>query len=126
MDKLDFNKNGNVDYSEFLIANLDSQKMLQDDKLKEMFNLFDVDKSGTITAKEIKKILGSGSNSTPNNKNKNEVEECEWDKILMEVDRDGNGEISFEEFKEMIQNMFNIHPQLPDHEQEEKQLSLKK
>ncbi len=59
MEKLDFNDNGNIDYSEFLIAHMDSSVMLQDDKLKEIFNLFDVDHSGTITAEELKKVLGS-------------------------------------------------------------------
>lgn len=28
MDKLDFNNNGNIDYSEFLIANIDANKLL--------------------------------------------------------------------------------------------------
>ena len=90
MDKLDFNGNGSIDYSEFIIAHLDITKLFQDEKLKEVFTLFDIDHSGSITADEIKKVLGRASN---------EVEDAEFDKIIEEVDADGDGEISFEEFK---------------------------
>ncbi len=94
MDKLDFNKNGTIDYSEFLIAHVDQVKMMQEDKLKEAFELFDMDRSGTITVNEIKKVLGS--------RGMGDIDESEWERILEEVDGDGNGEISFDEFKIMI------------------------
>ena len=71
--------------------------------MKEIFNLFDIDHSGTITAEELKKILGAKGNNK-----KDEIDDNEWDKIIDEVDGDGNGEISFHEFKQMIYNMFNM------------------
>ena len=77
MIKLDLNNNGSIDYSEFMIANVDLSKLLQEDKLREAFNLFDQDKSGTITLNEVKKVLGSA---------KNPVEDVEWEKIVEEVD----------------------------------------
>lgn len=43
MEKLDFNNNGSIDYSEFLIAHLDAAKFINDDRLKEVFSLFDID-----------------------------------------------------------------------------------
>ena len=55
--------------------------------------MFDVDHSGTITIDEIKKILGTGAAN---------IDDAEWERILDEVDEDGNGEISFEEFKLMM------------------------
>ena len=67
MNKLDINGNGNIDYSEFMIAHLNMSKMVQEDKLKEVFNLFDIDHSGTITADELKKVLGGGGNNQKNN-----------------------------------------------------------
>lgn len=106
MDKLDFNNNGSIDYSEFIIAHLDAGKMLHDDKLIEIFNLFDSNHSGTITADEIKRVLGSTEPKTGNNNS--EIDDNEWDKILEEVDKDGNGEISFGEFKAMIYNLFSM------------------
>jgi Ca2+-binding EF-hand superfamily protein len=41
MQKLDFNNNGTIDYSEFLIAHLDANSMVHEDRLKEVFELFD-------------------------------------------------------------------------------------
>mmetsp|Transcript_15447 Transcript_15447/g.15046 ORF Transcript_15447/g.15046 Transcript_15447/m.15046 type:complete len:230 (-) Transcript_15447:108-797(-) len=106
MEKLDFNNNGSIDYSEFIIANLDSQKysyqLLQEDKLKEAFNLFDTDSSGTITLDEVKKVLGQGTTN---------VEELEWEKIIEEVDANGDGEISFDEFKAMVYKLFGVQKQ---------------
>jgi calcium-dependent protein kinase len=103
MDKLDFNNNGTIDYSEFLIAHLNVNKLLTDDKLMEVFNLFDYDNSGSITAKEIKKVLGSGKGVGDNI-----IDDCEWEKIIDEVDEDGNGEISFSEFRDMIYRLFSV------------------
>jgi len=55
--------------------------------------LFDKDNSGAISANEVKEILGGG---------KKFGNEKIWNDIIREVDTDGNGEISYEEFKEMM------------------------
>ena len=103
MDKFDFNGNGTIDYSEFLIANIDLDKLMQEEKLKEAFDLFDLDHSGTITIDELKKILGNGGASEGDT-----IEDKEWEMILDEVDEDGNGEIDFEEFKFMMHKLLGI------------------
>jgi calcium-dependent protein kinase len=108
MDKLDFNGNGTIDYSEFMIAHVDLNKLLQEDKLKEAFELFDIDHSGSITIDEIKKVLGNGR--------KNDVDDAEWERILDEADSDGNGEISFDEFKAMMYKI--LVKQVESHEKE--------
>ena len=66
-EKLDFNNNGSIDYSEFLITHLDPVKVINEERLREVFNLFDSDKSGAITVDEIKRLLG-GANAATNNK----------------------------------------------------------
>jgi Ca2+-binding EF-hand superfamily protein len=71
---------------------------LQEQKLREAFKLFDRDGSGEITASEIKAILGSG---------KKMANEGIFDDIIKEVDVNGDGVISFEEFKQMMQKLFN-------------------
>jgi calcium-dependent protein kinase len=88
-----------------MIANIDPAQLIQEDKLREIFEIFDVDKSGTITMDELKNVLGR------NNKGKgNEIDETEWERMVAEVDidGDGDGEISFLEFKYMIFNLLNI------------------
>ena len=67
-EKLDFNNNGTIEYSEFLITNLDPAKVINEEKLREVFNMFDIDKSGAITVDEIKKLLG-GETVLPKNEN---------------------------------------------------------
>lgn len=60
-EKLDFNNNGTIDYSEFLITHLDPAKVINEERLREVFDMFDYDKSGSITVDEIKKMLGGGA-----------------------------------------------------------------
>jgi Ca2+-binding EF-hand superfamily protein len=67
--------------------------MLNKDKLRAAFKLFDLDNNGRITMKEIKTVLqGSGAATAPE----------EWLKIISDIDKDGDGEISFPEFNEMM------------------------
>lgn len=113
MEKLDFNNNGTIDYSEFLIANIDPNKLIQEDKLKEVFEMFDVDHSGTISAEKLKKILGG--------KGVSEVDESEWERIVEEVDVDGDGVISYDEFRLIIYTLLNLQvpPDLEEQYQKE-------
>lgn len=57
-EKLDFNNNGTIDYSEFLITHLDPSKVVNEERLREVFEMFDFDGSGYITVDEIKRMLG--------------------------------------------------------------------
>ncbi len=41
MATIDLNKNGTIDYSEFLMANMNKEEVLSQEKLKEAFRLFD-------------------------------------------------------------------------------------
>ena len=59
------------------------------------FKLFDKDGGGTISSEEIKEILCGGQN----------IDEAVWAEVIKEVDNDGNGEIDFEEFSEMMTNI---------------------
>ena len=58
-------------------------------ELQEAFEIFDLNKDGSISKKELENILRS-LNEDP--------EEEEIQQLLDEVDVDGNGEIDFEEF----------------------------
>lgn len=64
-----------------------------------MFDLFDIDHSGSITIDELKKVLGAG---------KNDVDDAEWERIIDEVDLSGDGEISYDEFKYMIYTLLGV------------------
>lgn len=70
-------------------------------ELKECFNIFDSDKSGTISAKELKKVL-----EALNIKVKDE----EVNLLLQSMDKDGSGQIDFEEFAEVMAEQFYRKP----------------
>lgn len=59
-DKADQDGSGAIDYSEWQIATINKYSILQDEKLKQAFELFDKDKNGSISASEIKAVLGVG------------------------------------------------------------------
>ena len=90
--KVDIDGSGQIDYSEWVVATIDKEKLLTQEKLQAAFNLFDKDGGGSINATEVKDVLCSGQN----------LDDDVWDKVINEVDNDGNGEIDFEEFKEMM------------------------
>merc|ERR1711893_267755 len=62
-------------------------------EFKEAFSLFDKDGDGTITTKE----LGTVMRSLGQNPSEDELQD-----MVNEVDIDGNGEIDFEEFLQMM------------------------
>ena len=98
----DSDGSGEIDYSEWVVATTDKKRLLSNEKLETAFNLFDKDGSGTISANEVREVLGVGKN----------IDEKIWNDIVMEVDANGDGEISFSEFKTMMQkllNWFRIH-----------------
>jgi len=64
---------------------------MSDAEIKAAFDLFDKDKKGTIDAKELREVL-------------KEIKEDESlaEPIIKALDRDGDGEISFDEFKKAL------------------------
>ena len=51
-------KNGSIDYNEFVLASLNSTSLIDKARLENTFKLFDKDGSGSISAAEIQEILG--------------------------------------------------------------------
>lgn len=91
----DADGSGEIDYSEWVVATMDKRKLLTNEKLEVAFNLFDKDGGGSISANEIKEVLGVGKS----------IDEKVWNDIIKEVDGNGDGEISFLEFKIMMQKL---------------------
>ena len=75
-----------------MTATVNRENLLQDEKLKAAFDVYDKDGSGAISTDEIKQVLGVGAN----------INENIWAQIVKEVDVNGDGEISFDEFKQMM------------------------
>lgn len=57
-DEIDIDKNGTIDYTEFVMATMNDKQLMTNDKLQQAFKLFDKDGNGSIEADEIKAVLG--------------------------------------------------------------------
>lgn len=92
--EVDSDGDGFIDLNEFIELNtkgVDSEELLEN--LKHAFDVFDVDKNGVISAEELMNVLVSLGEEC-------DIEECR--KMIGGVDSDGDGTISFEEFKVMM------------------------
>jgi len=90
LQKLDTDGSGTIDYTEFIAATIDKSKYLKEEVLWAAFRTFDEDGDGTITKEEVNKLLGG------------KMKDEQLDQFVCDADLDGDGEISFEEFKEMM------------------------
>merc|ERR1711971_218601 len=92
--EVDLDGNGTIEFPEFL--ELMKQKATEDDDadtIREAFKIFDRDKDGFISTKELKKVTTMlGQQLT-----KEEVEE-----FMKEADVDGNGKVDYDEFVKMM------------------------
>lgn len=92
-NNMDADRNGAIEFEEFLIASINKNKLLNEDNLKTAFEMFDFDKNGKIDSKEIKKIFQTLNGA---------VEDHVWASLICNVDVNGDGEIDFDEFKKMM------------------------
>lgn len=95
LSEVDSDKNGVIDYSEFLRANVDHKKIVNEENLKNAFKMFDLDDSGKISSIELGKIL-EGNEFTNYRV---------WDKIIQEFDVNGDGEIDLDEFGQLLKSV---------------------
>lgn len=51
----DADGSGEIDYSEWVVATIDKNKLLSDNKMRQAFKLFDKDGGGSISPEEVKK-----------------------------------------------------------------------
>jgi len=77
---------------------MDAKIFMRDSYLKTAFNMFDTDNSGKISGDEINKLLSGDEFKdiyTPD----------QLAEAIAEVDKNGDGEIDFEEFMEMMKSI---------------------
>ena len=94
ISSVDDNGDNEIDFEEFLllmksrIGERDPEK-----ELRDAFAVFDTDQSGSIDRKELKRLMKKLGQA---------LTEAELDAMMDEVDTNGDGEISFAEFKAMM------------------------
>ena len=92
-EEMDIDKNGLINYTEFISALMDYDK-IKENQLLECFNSYDADDSGKISFKEFCDMI----------KPQTEEEKKELQELYNRFDTDGDGEISLKEFKDGFKN----------------------
>jgi len=99
IEAADTDGSGVIDYTEFLAATLDRKHCHQENVLWIAFKKFDLDGSGAIDVRELKKLLGDGDVVEVMHLQ----EDNRLEHLFRQVDTNGDGKIDFEEFLVMVQ-----------------------
>ncbi|EKG14522.1 Calcium-binding EF-hand [Macrophomina phaseolina MS6] len=90
INEVDTDHTGSIDFQEFLVMmSMKNKHIDQEQEIREIFNVFDRDGSGTINSSELRHVMKAiGENLT----------DQEIDDLIKEADVDGNGTIDYDEF----------------------------
>jgi len=100
--KADLDNSSEISYTEFLAATLSEEIYMREDYFDAAFKMLDKDNSGKIDFNEMLSILGSGAA-----KNERVIAEA-----IQEIDENGDGEISYQEFMLMMAKGTDVEPRL--------------
>jgi calcium-dependent protein kinase len=93
--RIDVNSTGNIDFTEFLMATVNYKQDIHEKELRQIFNIIDKDKSGTLSKDEIAEFFNLTG----------EDRAGELKALMNEVDTNKDGMISVDEFFN-IMNLF--------------------
>lgn len=89
---VDSDNSGSISFSEYLTAAMSEKSLTSTDKLQAAFRMFDKDGSGLVSAEELAQVLEKGGTA-------------DFVAMVKQFDANGDGEISFTEFLNMMKQM---------------------
>ena len=98
LNAADINKDGQIDYTEFIAAALDKKKLLSEENLRAAFNSLDKNNMGYIEKYNIEGILGYSDNAMQNTTEF-------WAALIAGADQDSDGRINFDEFRSHMKDV---------------------
>jgi len=93
LERLDNNRSGYLEYSEFLIGVLNVKQMLSRPKLESAFKVLDKDASGQISIEDFKAIFSTCSA---------DLTDDDWRIMVEEFDLNKDGQMTFDDFQSMM------------------------
>lgn len=94
IEECDFNRDGVIDFQEFMSACIDRQVLEKEEDLKIAFRLLDTNKDGVISLDDFDDLFNSYGGARMDT----EI----WDNLLHEADKNQDGVVSFNEFKDSM------------------------
>lgn len=94
--RIDIDGDGEVNYSEFLMASLNQNALLSSERLELAFRMFDTDGNGEISIAELQSLLSLAK----------QVDEKTVIRAMKEVDGKTKKSIKLGEFKQLMQKLF--------------------
>ena len=58
--RIDNDNSGEVDFSEWIVAAIDKKALLTEENVQRVFDIFDKDGGGSISAEELQKVMVAG------------------------------------------------------------------
>ena len=101
-NNIDSDHNGYIEYEEFIRAAVDKEYFLSENFLRFAFDYFDRDKNGEISFNEIKQLFYQNDNNKHNSEAQKQLL-----KNFKEMDINGDGILSFDEFVKMSKKIIN-------------------
>lgn len=101
ISEVDFAGNGRINYSEFLAATIRVKEVLSEARLFTLFTQFDSDGTNQISVENLREVF---------HRMEMDLTEKEIDEILKEHDIEGDKQISFMEFKSMMEEQKELYP----------------
>lgn len=92
VQNLDPRGTGNIEYEDFISIFIDKNKLFEEENLRKAFELFDIDKSQSISIEEIRSVFSKN----------NKFNEKMTEEVIRQLDIKNNDEITFEEFKNIM------------------------
>lgn len=97
IEGIDTDKNGTINYTEFLASSMQTAKIFTKENLSAVFKLIDSDGNGFVDKKQLSEILQSNFMFNIEN-NHTIMHGKEVDDIMSACDKNGDGKIDFNEF----------------------------
>ena len=92
----DSDNSGEINYNEWIVTAMDRNKLVSSEKLQAAFKMFDKDGSNTISYEEIMALLSAAES----------IDEDGVKRAMRSVDSHRRGELTFNEFKELLVALF--------------------